>query len=226
MTVRFRRYPHESPLETQQTFVLSTYPAQRERLRAETNRNQWLRRETRDLADWLVDQLHRATAWICMPKGFTAAEWGGGGPVLGESRGLSRLSQGHFRCLVGKVSAGDHFWPGPQPKEWGSDQETGCGAAWLARLTGGQEVPGSNPGSPTEWVELLAELNSHPIVSGSAGSTRSEPAPTTKGCRGVDLNFGQELTSLFPSLPLVPGRKMPACYSECRPPLHRRRSNC
>ncbi len=27
--------------------------------------------------------------------------------------------------------------------------ETGCGAAWLARLTGGQEVPGSNPGSPT-----------------------------------------------------------------------------
>ena len=27
--------------------------------------------------------------------------------------------------------------------------KTGCGAAWLARLTGGQEVPGSNPGSPT-----------------------------------------------------------------------------
>ena len=31
----------------------------------------------------------------------------------------------------------------------GSEQGTGCGAAWLARLTGGQEVPGSNPGSPT-----------------------------------------------------------------------------
>ncbi len=28
-------------------------------------------------------------------------------------------------------------------------EATGCGAAWLARLTGGQEVPGSNPGSPT-----------------------------------------------------------------------------
>ncbi len=26
---------------------------------------------------------------------------------------------------------------------------TGCGAAWLARLTGGQEVAGSNPASPT-----------------------------------------------------------------------------
>ena len=25
---------------------------------------------------------------------------------------------------------------------------TGCGAAWLARLSGGQEVPGSNPGTP------------------------------------------------------------------------------
>ena len=31
---------------------------------------------------------------------------------------------------------------------------TGCGAAWLARLTGGQEVPGSNPGSPTEKLQL------------------------------------------------------------------------
>jgi hypothetical protein len=26
---------------------------------------------------------------------------------------------------------------------------SGCGAAWLARLLGVQEVPGSNPGSPT-----------------------------------------------------------------------------
>src|SRR5205807_7580248 len=26
---------------------------------------------------------------------------------------------------------------------------TGCGAAWLVRLTGGQEVAGSNPASPT-----------------------------------------------------------------------------
>ena len=31
---------------------------------------------------------------------------------------------------------------------------TGCGAAWLARLTGGQEVPGSNPGSPTSEVPV------------------------------------------------------------------------
>ena len=27
--------------------------------------------------------------------------------------------------------------------------ESGCSAAWLARLLGVQEVPGSNPGSPT-----------------------------------------------------------------------------
>ena len=28
--------------------------------------------------------------------------------------------------------------------------DSGCGAAWLARLLGVQEVPGSNPGSPTK----------------------------------------------------------------------------
>ena len=29
---------------------------------------------------------------------------------------------------------------------------SGCGAAWLARLLGVQEVPGSNPGSPTIFL--------------------------------------------------------------------------
>ena len=30
-----------------------------------------------------------------------------------------------------------------------ADFSSGCSAAWLARLTGGQEVRGSNPRSPT-----------------------------------------------------------------------------
>ena len=30
--------------------------------------------------------------------------------------------------------------------------DSGCGAAWLARLLGVQEVPGSNPGSPTKFL--------------------------------------------------------------------------
>jgi hypothetical protein len=30
---------------------------------------------------------------------------------------------------------------------------SGCGAAWLARLLGVQEVPGSNPGSPTNTLK-------------------------------------------------------------------------
>jgi hypothetical protein len=34
----------------------------------------------------------------------------------------------------------------------------GCGAAWLARLTGGQEVPGSNPGSPTRNMQLSGSI--------------------------------------------------------------------
>ena len=33
---------------------------------------------------------------------------------------------------------------------------TGCGAAWLARLTGGQEVAGSNPASPTIKQQVRA----------------------------------------------------------------------
>ena len=32
---------------------------------------------------------------------------------------------------------------------------SGCGAAWLARLSGGQEVVGSNPASPTITVEAM-----------------------------------------------------------------------
>ena len=33
---------------------------------------------------------------------------------------------------------------------------TGCGAAWLARLTGGQEVAGSSPASPTQNTRSAA----------------------------------------------------------------------
>jgi hypothetical protein len=35
------------------------------------------------------------------------------------------------------------------------DKHSGCGAAWLARLLGVQEVPGSNPGSPTNPFKEL-----------------------------------------------------------------------
>ena len=35
-------------------------------------------------------------------------------------------------------------------------KRSGCGAAWLARLLGVQEVPGSNPGSPTIRFNLQA----------------------------------------------------------------------
>ena len=38
-------------------------------------------------------------------------------------------------------------------------ESSGCGAAWLARLLGVQEVPGSNPGSPTNPSKL--QTHSH-----------------------------------------------------------------
>lgn len=37
---------------------------------------------------------------------------------------------------------------GVSPSGEALPERTGCGAAWLARLTGGQEVAGSNPVSP------------------------------------------------------------------------------
>ena len=50
-------------------------------------------------------------------------------------RNVPPTPPGHSQCKVGSCAAG-------------------CGAAWLARLTGGQEVPGSNPGSPTRTVQV------------------------------------------------------------------------
>src|SRR5205807_8429852 len=46
---------------------------------------------------------------------------------------------------------------------------TGCGAAWLARLTGGQEVAGSNPASPTRKSrsEALSEGGAHAVQGGA-----------------------------------------------------------
>src|ERR1700735_3244951 len=46
---------------------------------------------------------------------------------------------------------------------------SGCGAAWLARLLGVQEVPGSNPGSPTTLTP--------PLLRASPVSAWPSPAP-------------------------------------------------
>ena len=81
----------------------------------------------------------------------------------------SRAPNDHALRSEGSGSGhyGEQFWStclqsvckmalGPSRQREGEKLETqvtihtGCGAAWLARLTGGQEVPGSNPGSPTE----------------------------------------------------------------------------
>src|SRR5580704_11070993 len=48
---------------------------------------------------------------------------------------------------------------------------SGCGAAWLARLLGVQEVPGSNPGSPTKYLKELPTADL-PDPTGFYGSTR------------------------------------------------------
>ncbi len=54
--------------------------------------------------------------------------------------------------------------------DWGS---SGRGAAWLARLLGVQEVPGSNPGGPTKTFQRVADTRSstHPSVESNLEST-------------------------------------------------------
>ena len=44
-----------------------------------------------------------------------------------------------------------------------SASSTGCSAAWLARLTGGQEVDGSNPSSPIE-DQVTTPWHAHGVV--------------------------------------------------------------
>src|SRR5579885_2881811 len=52
--------------------------------------------------------------------------------------------------------------------------ESGRGAAWLARLLGVQEVPGSNPGGPTkELKELQILTSSRPVRSPFGGGLES-----------------------------------------------------
>ena len=43
--------------------------------------------------------------------------------------------------------------------ECGKLNISGRGAAWLARLLGVQEVPGSNPGGPTKYLKDLRAFN-------------------------------------------------------------------
>ncbi len=60
---------------------------------------------------------------------------------------------GRFRAL-GTRQGTPRATPGAKSRSRWRSRGTGCGAAWLARLTGGQEVPGSNPGSPTMKVQV------------------------------------------------------------------------
>ena len=78
-----------------------------------------------------------------------------GCPVESSSGSTLEAFQKVYRALVTAVGFGS-----TRPEQHAARTRTctailekltasGCGAAWLARLLGVQEVPGSNPGSPT-----------------------------------------------------------------------------
>ena len=68
----------------------------------------------------------------------------------------------------------------------------GCGAAWLARRSGGPKVGGSNPLSPTKSLQFTVDSEHCPAVSALlmsywlkivSGAATSTPSP---GCPGVE----------------------------------------
>jgi hypothetical protein len=73
--------------------------------------------------------------------------------VSGGCRWHGGPNAGGDRCT--KARSGRHREPDTVGRV------AGCGAAWLARLTGGQEVPGSNPGSPTSRARTLHRAHHH-----------------------------------------------------------------
>ena len=67
---------------------------------------------------------------------------------------------------------------------------TGCGAAWLARLTGGQEVAGSNPASPTR-KEQVRDLRGSVAVR-PKGSDATEMLPNGATNQAIAVMLGND----------------------------------
>ena len=60
------------------------------------------------------------------------------------------------------------------------EKATGCGAAWLARLTGGQKVAGSNPVTPTRlttiWISSVTKtVTNKPPTGPNRSGVETEP---------------------------------------------------
>ena len=82
---------------------------------------------------------------------------------------------------------------------------TGCGAAWLARLTGGQEVAGSNPASPTPHRARAPEQR-RPRATGSPGNRLpGDRLPGGAGWRPPPVS-GQTPQTATPRPGCFPGR--------------------
>ena len=76
---------------------------------------------------------------------------------------------------------------------------SGCGAAWLARLLGVQEVPGSNPGSPTKFLNDLQPGKSLNLTSGV--QLESKRGPLARGLYAPSLDTSRQGGSSFRAVP-------------------------
>ena len=78
---------------------------------------------------------------------------------------------------------------------------SGRGAAWLARLLGVQEVPGSNPGGPTK---LLKHFPASPVFETSCWSPFGVHFPDSNRCSGWRQKTPSSLRrSLLPENPTI-----------------------
>ena len=69
---------------------------------------------------------------------------------------------------------------------------SGCGAAWLARLLGVQEVPSSNLGSPTKFLKDIRTTDPSQVAFWSPTGVQKGTlaySPAAVGCGGPLVHF-------------------------------------
>ena len=102
---------------------------------------------------------------------------GSGLRALGRRLGEEWAATGRVRVAGGGCLCDSVQVDGPGSESCAClSADSGRGAAWLARLTGGQEVAGSNPVAPTGWKWLVFSIVIPPVGPASLQASAEKSA--------------------------------------------------